>query len=95
MKTKKLGYEDFIKRAIVVLRKEGHKGIHSVYSGFNSAFRKYYNEDPINIVNKLAKEGKVYVRPSKNGVVLYLPNEIPDFQSISAEKLIEKIEGTR
>jgi len=39
---KKLSYEDFVKLAIVKLRKEGKKAIHSVYSGFNNAFKTYY-----------------------------------------------------
>jgi hypothetical protein len=34
----KLSKEEFIKKAIVSLRKDGYKGIHTVYSGFNEAF---------------------------------------------------------
>jgi len=74
----KLSHEDFIKKAIVSLRKEGYKGIHTVYSGFNEAFKKYYeNEDPIKITNQLASEGKIVIRPVKGGVMLYLPEDAP------------------
>ncbi len=38
----KLSYEEFVRKAIVSLWKEGYKGIHSVYSGFNNAFRKIF-----------------------------------------------------
>jgi len=59
-----LNHEEFIRRAIVSLRKEGYKGIHSVYSGFNSAFKKYFNgENPVEVTNRLAQEGKIVVRP--------------------------------
>lgn len=74
----KLSHEEFIKKAIVSLRKEGYKGIHSVYSGFNEAFKKYFNgENPVDVTNKLAKEGKIIIRPVKGGVMLYLPEDAP------------------
>jgi len=76
--SEKLNYEEFVKRAIVSLRKEGYKGIHSVYSGFNEAFKKYFNgEDPVKITNQLAEEGKIVIRPVKGGVMLYLPEDAP------------------
>ncbi len=74
----KLSYEEFIRKAIVSLRKEGYKGIHTVYSGFNEAFKKYFeNEDPIKVTNQLASEGKIVIRPVKGGVMLYLPEDAP------------------
>ena len=41
--SEKLSHEEFVKKAIVSLRKEGFKGIHTVYSGFNNAFKKYFD----------------------------------------------------
>ena len=74
----KLSYEDFIRKAIVSLRKEGYKGIHTVYSGFNEAFKKYFdNENPVEVTNQLASEGKIVIRPVKGGVMLYLPEDAP------------------
>jgi hypothetical protein len=74
----RLSHEEFVKKAIVSLRKEGYKGIHSVYSGFNEAFKKYFTgENPVEITNKLAGEGKIIIRPVKGGVMLYLPEEAP------------------
>jgi hypothetical protein len=49
---RKLTEEEFVLQAIKKLRKEPFRGIHSVYSGFNEAFRKYFGtnrgaeEDP-------------------------------------------------
>jgi hypothetical protein len=74
----RLSHEEFVKRAIVSLRKEGYKGIHTVYSGFNEAFKKYFaGENPIEVTNALAKDGKIVIRPVKGGVMLYLPEEAP------------------
>ena len=84
----KLSYEEFVKKAIVSLRKEGYKGIHTVYSGFNQAFKKYYDgEDPVKITNQLADEGKIVIRPVKGGVMLYLPDEAPALQNRGDEAL--------
>lgn len=73
----KVSYEEFIRRAITSLRKEPYKGIHSVYSGFNQAFKKYYGVDPVEVTNKLASEGKLVIKPVRGGVMLYLPEDVP------------------
>ncbi|HMK61315.1 MAG TPA: hypothetical protein VK452_09270 [Dissulfurispiraceae bacterium] len=84
----KLSYEEFIKKAIVSLRKEGFKGIHTVYSGFNEAFKKYYDgEDPIKVTNQLASESKIVIRPVKGGVMLYLPEDAPAAKSRGEDAL--------
>ncbi len=75
----RLSHEEFIKQAILKLRTGNYKGIHSVYSGFNEAFKKYYDgENPVQATNKLAAEGKIVIRPAKGGVVLYLPDDAPN-----------------
>ena len=75
----KMSEEDFTIRAIESLRKGGYRGIHTVYSGFNGAFRSYYGEgaDPVGATTKLAKAGKVITRPVRGGVMLYKPDEAP------------------
>jgi hypothetical protein len=76
--SEKMMHEEFVRKAIVSLRKEGYKGIHTVYSGFNEAFKKYYEgENPVEATNKLAQEGKIVIRPVKGGVMLYLPEDAP------------------
>jgi hypothetical protein len=84
----KLTHEEFIKKAIVSLRKEGYKGIHTVYSGFNNAFKKYFEGDnPVDATNALAKQDKLIIRPVKGGVMLYLPEDITPQKDIGEEAL--------
>jgi hypothetical protein len=86
--SERLSYEEFIRKAIVSLRKEGYKGIHTVYSGFNEAFKKYFEgEDPIKVTNQLAQEGKIVIRPVKGGVMLYLTEDAPAMKGQGDEAL--------
>jgi hypothetical protein len=76
--SKKISPEEFVRLAIAKLRNEPYKGIHSVYSGFNEAFKKYFaGDDPIQLTNRMAEDGKIALRPVKGGVVLYLPEDGP------------------
>jgi hypothetical protein len=88
--TEKLSYEEFVKQAILKLRTGDYKGIHTVYSGFNEAFRKYFDgANPIEITNQLAQAKKIVIRPIKGGVMLYLPEEVP--QTSKAERVLKKM----
>jgi hypothetical protein len=85
---KKISPEEFVRLAIQRLRSEPYKGIHSVYSGFNEAFKKYYGgQDPVEFTNGLSEDGKIVIRPMKGGVVLYLPEEAPEIKSRADEAL--------
>lgn len=87
----KVSQEEFITKAIVSLRKDGYKGIHTVYAGFNEAFKKYFdNADPVQATNKLAAEGKIVIRPVKGGVMLYLPEDTPA-KGQTAEDALKKM----
>lgn len=78
MKTK-IGPEEFVKLAIGRLRLENYKGIHSVYSGFNDAFKSYFDgANPVDATGELARLGKIVLRPVKGGVMIYLPGEGPE-----------------
>ena len=89
--SEKLSHEEFVRKAIVNLRKEGYKGIHSVYSGFNEAFKKYFQgENPVEVTNRLAQEGKIVIRPVKGGVMFYLPEDAPASKS-SADEALKKM----
>jgi len=74
-----LSEEEFVIEGIKKLRKEPYRGIHSVFSGLNDAFRKHFNKDPIELTSKMASEGKIEVIPlrSGKGVMLYLPGDGP------------------
>lgn len=86
--SKPISPEEFVRLAIQKLRNDPYKGIHSVYSGFNEAFRKYFKgRDPIAFTNDLAEGGKIALRPMKGGVVLYLPEEAPQVKSRGEEAL--------
>lgn len=74
---KKLTEDEFVIQAIKKLRKDPYLGIHSVYSGFNEAFRKYFGTNPVEATTRLAAGGKIEPRPLKGGVMLYLPGEAP------------------
>ena len=88
--TEKLTHEEFVKQAILKLRTRDYKGIHTVYSGFNEAFRKYFDgANPVEITNQLAQQKKIAIRPVKGGVMLYLPDEVP--QTDKAEQVLKKM----
>lgn len=75
----RMSEEEFVINAIKRLRKPPYKGIHSVFSGFNEAFRRYFGgKNPVETTQRLAEEGKIIVRPAKRGVMLYLPEDIKD-----------------
>jgi hypothetical protein len=86
---KKLTEEEFVLQGIKRLRKEPFRGIHSVYSGFNEAFRKYFGRNPVEATSKLAAEGKIETRPFKGGAMLFLPGEAP--KRPSTEEVIQLI----
>jgi hypothetical protein len=90
-KEEKLTEEEFVIQAIKKLRKEPFRGIHSVFSGFNEAFRKYFGSNPVEATTRLANEGKIETRPFKGGVMLFLPGEAP--RRPSAEEIIQLIMG--
>jgi len=75
----KMSSEEFVKLAIARLRLENYKGIHSVYSGFNDAYKSYFEgANPIDATGELARLGKIMLRPVKGGVMLYLPGDGPE-----------------
>ncbi len=86
---RKLTEEEFVIQAIKKLRKEPFRGIHSVYSGFNEAFRKYFGTNPVEATSGLAAEGKIETRPFKGGAMLFLPGEAP--KRPSADEIIQLI----
>jgi len=52
--TKKMTHLEFIQKAYETLRKPGRNGVlytgmHTVFTGFNEAFRKYFDADPVKV----------------------------------------------
>lgn len=88
---KKISEYEFVVKAIKKLRKPPYKGIHSVYSGFNQAFKEYFGTNPVATTQKLAEEGKITIRPVKGGVMLYLPEDAP--RAGDSKRVLETILG--
>ena len=88
---RRLSEEEFVVQAIKKLRKDPFRGIHSVYSGFNEAFRKYFGTNPVEATSRLAAEGKVEIRSFKGGAMIFLPGEAP--KRPSTEEIIQLIRG--
>ena len=90
---RKLTDEEFVTQAIKNLKKEPYRGIHSVYSGFNEAFRKYFGTNPVEATTRLAAEGKIEIRPFKGGAMIFLPGEAP--KRPTTEEVIKMILDSR
>ena len=73
----KITEEEFVVRAIKRLRKPPYRGIHTVYSGLNQAFKEHFGKTPLEVTQKLAAEGKLVIRPVRGGVMLYFPEDAP------------------
>jgi len=77
--------EHFVLRAIETLRDpERSRGIHTVFSGFNQAFREYFpGLDPVEVTNQLAEAGRIAIRPARRGVMIYKPGEAPGAPAVT------------
>lgn len=88
----KLTKEEFVVDAIKKLRDTSRsQGIHSVYSGFNSAFKAYFGEEARPTTDKMVAEGKLVVRPRRGGVMMYLLGEAPAMQTGTGEAALAKM----
>lgn len=75
----KLTVEQFVLRAIEKLAEDGRPTIHTVFSGFNSAFRDYFKGeglDPIDEVQKLKEAGTIDFRFARGGAAIGKPGSI-------------------
>lgn len=76
--SKGLSTEEFTLLAIERLTKPGQVGIHTVYSGFNDAFRDWFpGKNPVTETQALAEAGKIDLRLARGGAVIYPPGRIP------------------
>jgi hypothetical protein len=95
-KSGNLKYEDFFKKAILTLRDiTKSMGIHSVYSGFNNAFRQYYGENPVQVTQDLARKGTIEIQPRKGGIMIYLPGEAPKSRNQVGKEALLRILGEK
>lgn len=89
----KLSEEEFTLRAIDRLHKPKYAGIHTVYSGFNAAFRDYFGSgaDPVATTQQLATAGKLVIMPSRHGVIIYKKGEEPKLVPSKQDEVLAKI----
>ena len=87
-RTAQISEEEFIFRAIKRLRKPPYRGIHTVFSGFNQAFKEHFGKSSIEVTQKMAAEGKIVIRPVRGGVMLYFPDEAPEAQKSVLKKIL-------
>lgn len=84
--------KEFVLTAIKKLRSDRSKGIHTVYSGFNNAFRaQFAGEDPRETTDAMAAAGELEIRPTKGGVMIYIPGEAPEKRDFSGAEALKKI----
>ncbi len=83
-----LSEEEFVLRAIRRLRKPPYLGIHTVYSGFNQAFKEHFGKSSVEVTKKMAEEGKIVIRPVRGGVMLYMPSEVPKGKESVLQKIL-------
>jgi hypothetical protein len=67
-----LSVEEFVLRALEILPKpEYPERFHTVFSGFNRAFREYFpGLDPVAETRKLADSGKIRIFPARGGATI-------------------------
>jgi hypothetical protein len=84
--------QEFVLKAIEKLRECPYKGIHSVYSGLDAAFKRHFPDLLLrDTLNELAEEGKIIIRPASKGVMLYKGGEVPrtTFVEGALKKILE------
>jgi hypothetical protein len=82
--------EEFVFKAIGKLRECPYKGIHSVYSGLDAAFKRHFPDLLLrDTLNELAEEGKIIIRPASKGVMLYKGGEVS--RTTCVEAVLKKI----
>ena len=92
----KLTQAAFTLKAIPALRQEGRKGLHTTFSGFSAAFKKYFGLDKdqyIEAINKLIASDVIEGHFAKGGMMLYLPGEMPARSDTDADKTLLKVLG--
>jgi hypothetical protein len=90
----KISEDEFVFRAIKRLRKPPYQGIHSVYSGFNQAFKEHFGKNPVEVTKRMVEEGKIVTRPVRGGVMLYLPEEAPKAKESVLKKILSSEENS-
>lgn len=92
----KLSPQEFLQKAMQNLRtvsaEREYKGLHTVYSGFNTAFTAYFDgADPVAFVKDEVNAGRLVSIPTKGGVRIYWPSEAPKISLRDANHVLAKM----
>jgi len=89
---RKLTTEEFVLLAIDKLKQDGRETVHTVFSGFNKAFREYFDgQDPVEEVKVLAKAGKISYRLCRGGAIIACPGVIKPQAAAEADITLKKM----
>jgi hypothetical protein len=89
---RKLSIEEFTLTAIDKLCDPGRQTIHTVYSGFNDAFRKYFEGmDPIQEIKTLVDQNKISFRFCRGGALIAKPGIITNSNAGDSKKTLQKM----
>lgn len=85
--------ERFVLQAIERLRTDRSRGIHTVFTGFNRAFRIYYKGvDPVKAVDELVEQGLLKRKFVRGGAMIYKADEAPaGIDSRTSEEVLAAI----
>ena len=90
-KNGKMSSKEFTLKAIVSLRTEGYKGCHTVFSGFNSAYKEYFDADPVKATIAMAANGDIFSHPTRGGAMIYLPADAPSNGAAAGKAALAKM----
>lgn len=89
----KLTPEEFVMRALETLpdKTKGYAGFHTVFSGFNDAFRQMYPDlNPVEVTKQMELAGQISITPVKRGVMIFPAGEAK-YQRNGAAQALEKM----
>ena len=85
----KLTEKEFVLQAIRKLNNPKYgKGIHTVFSGFNQAFKEYFDSDPVAATKGLTKKGVIETRLVRGGAMIYVAGESPGAGNEALSKIL-------
>ncbi len=88
MSKPKMTHSEFVLKAIIAGARSQSKGIHVVYSGFNAAFKSYFDEEARPATAQLEKDGVIAMHGCRGGAMMYKAGEEPERKDDKAAKLL-------
>ena len=87
--------QQFVLGYIVANRKEGYKGLHTVYGKLNADMRKEYpSANPVTVIQEMEVLGLIEGRPAKGGHMIFLPGEMTTSDKKANERIARAKEAS-